>query len=87
MGEAISLQQKVVDARSRILGSYHADALWSMNSLALVLKDLSRKDEGEVKACEGPSRPDSVLGQKPCAYEVDSRGSSATRRNGKRTRE
>ncbi len=45
----MSLQQKVVDARSRILGSYHADALWSMNSLALVLKDLSRKDEARLR--------------------------------------
>jgi hypothetical protein len=45
----MSLQQKVVDARSRILGSYHADTLWSMNSLALVLKDLSRKDEARLR--------------------------------------
>jgi len=45
----MSLQQKVADAQSRILGSYHADTLWSINSLALVLKDLSRKDEARLR--------------------------------------
>lgn len=45
--EAYDVQQKAIGLRTKVLGAHHADTLWSINDLGIVLEQLGQFVEAE----------------------------------------